>query len=90
MFMFYCLFMHFHHAQNHPDMHSFVLTKSEPGISHGGPNSPHFYVFLYFFFVMLSPGVQVSRPPAAKGSQKTHFLGIKSLKVFKKYTFSIF
>ena len=35
----------------------------------------------------LSPGVRVSRPPAAKGSQKTYFLGIKTLKVFKKYIF---
>ena len=40
-------------------------------------------------FVILSPGVRVSRPPAAKGSQKTYFLCIKTLNVFKKHTFCI-
>ena len=40
--------MYFHHFQNDPDKYSFVLTKSEPGISHGGPNSSHFQFFLYF------------------------------------------
>ena len=41
--------MRFHHVQIDPDKHSSVLTEFEPGISHGGPNSPHVDVCLHCF-----------------------------------------
>ena len=39
--------MRFHHSRIGPDKYSFVLTEFEPGISRGGPNSPHFDVCSY-------------------------------------------
>ena len=41
--------MRFHHFQIDPAKYSSVLTKSEPGISHGGQNSTHFDAFCTFY-----------------------------------------
>ena len=45
--------MLFHHSQHDPDKHSSVLTKFEPGISHGGPISSQFDFFCIFCFVKM-------------------------------------